>query len=168
MFSPNRKGEAAMSTDIEFVKREILELFAESRARTGDALNVRALLHSRMVRWNPKQRDALQPAVDELASEGLVVKRDDNCFLTDKGVDYIYPEPGDSIRDAILDFFRMNNARSGHAFNARAFYHQQMIHWNPKEQKAFDPAIQELEAAGLVEKREDALFLTDKGFEAIY
>lgn len=157
-----------MSSDSEFVKREILDHFAESRADVGHALNDRAFYHQRMSSWNPKQQDALDAGIKELVAEGLVEARSGSVFLTSKGVEKIYPSVGSSVRDAILTCFADSRARAGHALNGRALYHQQMISWNPKQKAALDSVIAALVSEGLVEEKNDNLLLTKKGEDVIY
>ena len=157
-----------MTTYTEFVKQEVMDYFAETKADSGHAFNYHAFFHSRIVNWNPKQKDAFEEAINELISEGLIEKNGNSLSLTEKGVEKIYPDPGSSIRDAILDFFAKCNARTGHAFNSKAFFHQVMIHWNPKQKKGYDPAMSELLKAGLVEEKDGIILLTKKGYDHIY
>lgn len=157
-----------MSSPVQFVKQEVLEFFADCRADAGHALSDSAFYHQRMSQWNPKQQDALEAALNELISEGLVESKGQSIFLTDQGVEAIYPDAGDSVREAILSSFADSHARAGHALNARAFFHQQMMSWDPKQKAALDTIIAQLVSEGLVEQRDGNLFLTAKGADAIY
>lgn len=157
-----------MSSHIEFAKKEIMEYFAEIRADVGYALNDRSFFHSRMKNWNPMQKNAFGPAIESLLDDGLIEDKGNTIVLTEKGVEAIYPDPGCSIRDAILDFFAKNNAQAGHVFNDKAFFYQYMINWNPKEKRAFELAVHDLIEDGIIEERNGSLFLTEKRFEKIY
>lgn len=72
------------------------------------------------------------------------------------------------VKNDILDFFRSMNADKGHALPAGPFQVQRMNHYNPKQRAAFDQAVDELVSEGLVERREDDIFLTQKGVDEIY
>lgn len=157
-----------MSSAVEFVKKEVLEHFVECRADAGHAINDRAFYHQRMSSWNPKQQDALDAGIEELVAEGLVEPKGNSVFLTAKGVEVIYPSVGNSVRNAILTCFVDSRARAGHALNGRALLHQQMISWNPKQKAALDSTIAALIAEGIVEEKNDNLFLTQKGEDTIY
>jgi hypothetical protein len=72
------------------------------KADAGHVLNVRALLHQRAIHWNPKQKDALEPAANELVSAGILEEKNGNYFLTQKGVDQLYPPVGNPVGNAVL------------------------------------------------------------------
>ncbi|CAD5268934.1 MULTISPECIES: hypothetical protein [Halomonadaceae] len=80
--------EADLSPEDE-MKSYILSLAADLRLDTGHVLPIRVLLH-RTLSFNPKQREALQPALNTLISEGYFEEKDDKAFLTEKGRDAIY------------------------------------------------------------------------------
>ncbi len=61
-----------------------------------------------------------------------------------------------------------SRAKAGDVLNARAFQHQHMLHWNPKQKAALDPTLQKMEAEGLIESTGDNVVLTQKGFDALY
>jgi len=157
-----------MSDAVEFVKSEILGYLADGKAGAGHVLNVRALLHQRAIHWNPKQKDALEAAANELVMSGILENRNDSYFLTQKGVDQLYPPAGNSVRDAVLSCFSESRARAGDVLNARALQHKHMLHWNPKQKAALDPTLQQMEAEGLIESKGGNVVLTQKGFDALY
>ena len=157
-----------MSDAVEFVKSEILGCLADCNADAGHALNERALLHQRAIHWNPKQKDALKPAENELVEAGILEERNGCYFLTQKGVDLLYPSVGISVRDAVLSCFSGSQARTGDVLNARALQHKHMPHWNPKQKAALEPTLQQMETDGLIESKGGSYFLTQKGFDALY
>ncbi|MED5514333.1 hypothetical protein [uncultured Pseudoalteromonas sp.] len=157
-----------MTNDIDFVKQQIMEQFKIQKSDSGEALNVRGFMLNVVPRWNPKQQDLLERAVEELASSGLIEDREGTPFLTQQGVDYLYPDIGDSIKVAILDFFAKANARAGHAFNTRSFMHTEVLNWNPKQKHGLEPAMKSLIEEGLIEENERGYFLTEAGFNSIY
>ncbi|MDQ3831265.1 MAG: hypothetical protein M3361_18605 [Candidatus Tectomicrobia bacterium] len=71
------------------------------------------------------------------------------------------------VRNDILDFLRDNRLDVGDPLHEGPFYVQQMLHYDAKQKAAFNAAVEELVAEGLVEKREDTVILTAKGKEAI-
>lgn len=157
-----------MSAETKFAKQRLLDQFSSQKAEAGHALSVRGFFMKEVQRWNPKQQDALNSAIDELVSEGLIENRDGTPFLTEKGVDHLYPEVGNSVRDAILRYFASSGARAGHVFNIRAFMQTVYLGWNPKQKEALEMTFEMLMADGLVEESGGNLLLTDKGYDAIY
>lgn len=153
---------------LEFVKSEILGCLADGKADAGHILNVRALLHQRAVYWNPKQKEALEPAANDLVSAGILEEKNGNYFLTKKGVEELYPAVGSSVRNAVLSCFSESHARAGDVLNARALQHQHILKWNPKQLAALDLTLQQLETEGLIESKNGNFVLTQKGFDALY
>lgn len=156
-----------MSDAVVFVKSEILECLADCNADEGHVLNAR-LLHQRAIHWNPKQKDALEAAAIELVAAGILDNRNGSYFLTQKGVDHIYPPVGSSVRDAVLSCFSNSHARVGDVLNVRGLHHQHILHWNPKQKTALYPTLHEMEAEGLIEPRGNNIALTQKGFDLLY
>lgn len=72
------------------------------------------------------------------------------------------------VKQDIMDFFAKTNAEVGHVFAVKPFYHQVMLHYNPKEKGAVEEAMKQLVSEGLVEEKEGSHFLTQKGFDRIY
>jgi hypothetical protein len=68
----------------------------------------------------------------------------------------------------ILDLFRKSNSNAGHTLNERAFFHQHIIRYNPKEKEAINNAIAELEEQNVVELKNGKIFLTQSGVDLIY
>jgi len=157
-----------MSQEIEFVKKQILNQFESQKADAGHALNTRGFNLNEVSRWNPKQQDALNDAIEQLVSEGLIENKNDTPFLTEKGVDYLYPDIGNSVKNTILKYFASSNARAGHAFNTKSFMLAQVSNWNPKEKIGLEPAMSSLIEEGILEERDGNYFLTEKGYDSIY
>lgn len=157
-----------MSDAVEFVKNEILGCLADGKAEAGHVLNMQALLHQRVIDWNPKQKDALEPAANELVSAGILEEKNGSYFLTQKGVDQLYPPVGNSVRDAVLSCFSESDARVGDVLNARVLQHNHMLHWTPKQRAALGLTLQQLETEGLIESKNGNVILTQKGFDALY
>lgn len=156
-----------MSSYTEFVKQEILGHFADGRSKAGDVLHAGSFSMRRRS-WNPKQQDAYDSGVQELAADGMVEINSGSVVLTEKGVEFIYPEVGSSVRDAILSCFAEGNARAGHALNWGVIRYRYANSWNPKQHAALSSVIDELTVDGLVEEKNSCLLLTQKGEETIY
>lgn len=157
-----------MADSVEFVKSEILGCLADGKADAGHALNVRALHHQRAIHWNPKQKDALEAATNGLVTAGILENRNGSYFLTQEGADQLYPPVGNSVREAVLSCFSESGARVGDVLNVRALQHQHMLNWNPKQNAALNPTLQQMEAEGLIESKSGKFVLTQKGFDALY
>lgn len=161
--------EINMPIHVDFVKEQILNHFAQNKLDVGHLLNGKQFYLQRMNNWNPKQQDALDEGLKSLENEGLIeLDENNNAKLTAKGVDHIYPPVGSFVRDSILTSFKKSNSRAGHILNEKAFYFNNMSSWNPKQIAALDTAINELVSEGLVEIRDDKIFLSPKGEDYIY
>ncbi|MDR7151335.1 putative transcriptional regulator [Hydrogenophaga palleronii] len=157
-----------MSDPVQFVKNEIIGFFEERKSDVGHVLHTPAFLHQRMMHWNPKQKDSLDQAIEELTSEGVIEVKDEKISITEAGVNKIYPEVGNSVRNDILGFFIDSKADAGHVLNTQAFYHQRMTHWNPKQKNAFDATLSKLIEDGIIEYTNEKISLTSKGVNEIY
>jgi hypothetical protein len=157
-----------MSDAILFVKKEILSFLEDNKSDVGDALNMRGLLHQRIIHWNPKQKDALTAAANELVVDGFLEEKNSALFLSQKGVDQLYPSVGDSVKIAVLSSLSNSNSRVGDRLNARAFMHQHILNWNPKQKAALDSELQKLANDGLIDLKDGDIFLTQKGFDTLY
>jgi hypothetical protein len=71
------------------------------------------------------------------------------------------------VKRDILAFLRDNRVDVGEPLHDGPFYVQKMAHYDAKQKAAFNAAVEELIAEGLVERRDDAVILTAKGKEAI-
>ena len=83
----NMKG--LQSSPEEEMKSYILSLASELRLDVGHVLPMRVLFH-KTINFNPKQREALEPAINALIEEGYFEERDGKALLTDKGRDTLY------------------------------------------------------------------------------
>ncbi len=81
--------KSATDSPTEEMKEYIPSLARELNLDTGHALPVRVLFH-RTISFNPKQRDALEPAINELISDGIFEERNNTAFLTKSGRDLLY------------------------------------------------------------------------------
>ncbi len=78
------------SSPEEEMKRYILSLASEIRMDEGHALPPNLLMH-RTINLNPKQKDALVPALEKLIEEGVFEETaDGRVLLTTKGKDILY------------------------------------------------------------------------------
>ena len=73
----------------EEMKQFILSLASELNLDEGHVLPARTLIH-RSFHLNPKQRDALVPALESLIEDGIFEEKNDSVFLTSKGKDVLY------------------------------------------------------------------------------
>lgn len=77
------------STPEDEMRQYILSLANELNLNEGHVLPMNVLFH-RTINLNPKQREALEPAINKLIEEGIFEERDGNAFLTAKGKDVLY------------------------------------------------------------------------------
>lgn len=153
---------------IEKVKQDICDYFAKNNAGVGHSFDARGFGFNVMLGYNPNEKEAVVPAMEQLVAEGLVEQRNGSYFLTQPGYERIYGHGFEHVQRDILDFFAKNSARVGDSFNARAFMHSMMLNYTPEERGAVEPAMQELVEAGLVDERNGLHFLTQAGFDHIY
>ncbi|MGR5130615.1 hypothetical protein ACQKP8_26895 [Photobacterium alginatilyticum] len=71
------------------MKTFILSLSRDLNLDMGHVLPMNVLFH-RTIRLNPKQRDALEPALNSLIEDGIFEERDGKAFLTEKGRNTLY------------------------------------------------------------------------------
>ncbi len=71
------------------MKNLILSLSREFKLDVGHVLPERPLLH-KTTNLNPKERDALTPALNALIADGIFEERNGKAFLTEKGRDLLY------------------------------------------------------------------------------
>lgn len=154
------------------VKADILSFMAESGADVGHALAERPFYFQRAINYTPPEKDQIGPALGSLVSEGLLEKRNSSYFLTENGFACIYPggeaQAVDEVIADILDSFRSSGARIGAVLNARAFNVTYAIQYNPPKKRAIEKAVAALVQEGVLEQRQDNLFLTQTGYERIY
>ena len=80
---------AQQISPLEEMKNYIVSLARELRLDEGHVLPTNVLLH-KTINLNPKQRDALEPAINSLIDDGFFEERDGKAFLTGKGKDLLY------------------------------------------------------------------------------
>lgn len=157
---------------IEEVKADILNFMAERNAEIGHVLPERPF-YSRVIQsYNPKQQDAIEPALASLVTEGLLEKGHNGYFLTELGYQHLYPsneaEVIEEVKEDILDFLASCNARVGHALAERPYYFQRVSKYNPQQKKAIEPALSSLVSSGFLEQQPNGHFLTQSGYDHIY
>jgi hypothetical protein len=72
-----------------------------------------------------------------------------------------------SVKRDILDFLRNNGFEAGDPLHDGPFYAEKMVHYNARQKAAFNAAVEELVAEGLLERRDDTVILTAKGKAAL-
>lgn len=77
------------SSPIEDMKQFVLSFIRELKLDVGHALPEKPLF-AQFIRLNPKQKDALLPAIEELGKDGVLEKKGDSWLLTPAGRDLIY------------------------------------------------------------------------------
>jgi len=155
-----------MSKETDFAKTEILACLSKSNSDVGQVLR-ESMFFQMTLNWNPKQKESLLLAIDELISDGLLEKHNSNCALTQKGVDTLYPSVGRFVRDAIFLIFSESQSRVGSILNSKSLFHK-TAYWNPKQKKALKPTLEQLCTEGFIELKGDNYFLTQMGYDAIY
>jgi len=80
---------AQQATPLEEMKEYIVSLARELRLDVGHVLPEKVLFFKTMT-FNPKQRDALEPAINSLIEDGFFESRDGKVFLTSNGRDTLY------------------------------------------------------------------------------
>lgn len=73
----------------EEVKTAILGWFRNHNSDVGHVIGERHLFQL-TINWNPKQKAALEDAINELVAEDLLQKNVNGYALTKKGVEVIY------------------------------------------------------------------------------
>jgi hypothetical protein len=70
------------------------------------------------------------------------------------------------VKRDILDFLRDNRFEAGDPLHEGPFYAEKMVHYDAKQKAAFHAAVEELVDEGLLERRDDTVILTAKGYAA--
>lgn len=85
----NIVGSFGNSSPVQNVKKYILDWFRKNNCDVGHVIAEQHIFHM-SISWNPKEKNALSDAIDELKKEGLVEDHENGLALTKEGVDYIY------------------------------------------------------------------------------
>jgi hypothetical protein len=72
------------------VREGLLDLMRSANAQAGHSLNVKAVQFQLLPKLNPKQRELLEPAADQLVAQGIFEKQGGQYFLTVTGYDFLY------------------------------------------------------------------------------
>jgi predicted transcriptional regulator len=161
-----------MENFVDHVKADILAFMAEHRLDVGHVLPERPFYFQRAIHYTPPQQDAIAPALESLVADGVLEQRGNGYFLTPIGFKRLYPDSDSSavdfVRNDILNFLRNQRARAGHALALRPFAFQRLVHYNPQQKNAVEPALQGLVTDGTLEQKNDGYFLTQSGYEQLY
>jgi hypothetical protein len=127
---------------------------------------------------NPKQKEFVEPAVEELVKEGFVTigdKRILTLILTEQGFEELYPESEESIigklQKTILKEFERTNSKVNYVLQGKYFNLTLNPYLNPKERKLVDTAINDMIEQKLVavnQKSGGGLVLLHAGFDILY
>lgn len=155
-----------MDTAIQQVREMIFTAFRSSNFGVGSVVNGKAVYIACAGR--PALIQALDPAVDELVSEGVLEPSANGHVMTAKGLDVIYPESdGEAsqwVQDDVLDFLRDAGITAGKRMNQKAFQLTHYMRYNPKQKRVLEDAMQALVDEGILETRDGSgVFLTPKG-----
>lgn len=158
------EGDFEMGT-IADIKAAVLQDFFIKKSQSGDALHIPSFVHNNGLLG---RGEILKQAVAELVSDGVVDNRDNGVFLTEKGVQAIYPESSDQVIEKVgNDILNCFGGQIGDAFNKRSFTHDYFMNYNPKEKASIEAAMSLLADQGCVEDVGNALLLTEKGMKKI-
>lgn len=160
-----------MDTAIQQVREMIFTVFRSSNAGVGHAVNGKAVYIA--CAGKPALIQALDPAVTELVSEGVLEPRAGTHFMTEKGLDVIYPESDAEaslwVQEDVLSFLRNAGITAGKVMNQRAFQLTHYVRYNPKQKRVLEDAVQALVNAGILEARDGSgVFVTAKGQDHLY
>ncbi len=154
------------------VKDKIMSWFKKSNSDVGHVMDERNLLQSIYMKLNPKQKNVLEEAIDELVQNDLIeIKNDKLLVLTEKGVDLIYlsSSPKNEVKDKIMSWFKKSNSDVGDVMDERNLLQSIYMKLNPKQKNVFDEAIEELVQNEFITiKDEKLLVLTEKGVDSIF
>jgi len=162
------------------IAARILDQFVTMSARAGHCIPERWILHELRPSLNPKEQMEIEPAIDDLRTQGLIEVEQRvgmrALVLTAAGYDAIYPSDPEAakrkIREAILNGFSRSNSRVGYCLDERWILHQLVPTLSPREREQLDPVIRDMAQEGFIDldtrRRMSVLVLTQKGFDAIY
>jgi hypothetical protein len=74
----------------------------------------------------------------------------------------------DKIKYDILEDFYIKKAKAGDALHMPSFMHNYVIGYNPKEKSEIENAFSQLISEGIIEDRDNGIFLTQYGEDIIY
>lgn len=149
-----------------FVKKEILDFLAKDKTDLGQALNVNALFHSRVVFWTATQQAGVDAAIKELVEESILKPQDQKYVLTKSGFDLIYPPVDDFVKDSVLHWFKEKGTKAGETLDVHAVYLNHILKWTPRQNRAFESELKKMADEGLIEIRKGDIVLTQEGSEA--
>lgn len=154
------------------IKHDIVAYLAETGADVGHVFPVRSFFLTRAKGYTPPEVDAIEAALDSLEEEGALDKRGDQYFVTDAGVQRLYPggmaQAVTKVRDDMLRFLRSQNAREGHILAAQPFFAQYAMRYGPLEKRAITDAAASLVEEDVLEERAGGHFLTAAGYASLY
>ncbi|WP_372484176.1 hypothetical protein AB9H29_14530 [Stenotrophomonas sepilia] len=160
-----------MSGAVREVKDLIFASIRKSNMDVGHAVNQKGVYL--MCASRPSALQAMPQAFAELVDSGVLESRNGGYFLTQTGLDAIYPETlAESFQVVwadVLGFMRKQGAVEGHIFHQRSFGMTNYMKYNPKQKAVLEEVMEALVKQGVFEHRpDDGLFLTAKGQSLIH
>nr|GFC68564.1 hypothetical protein [Tanacetum cinerariifolium] len=157
----------------------LMGLFRSKGLKPTHMLDMRQMNSSLLSKLNPKERDLLATAIENLVDRQFVEVSEwmnqTSLVLTQAGYDYAYPldeeETITRIGQSILRQFEKAQARAGHGLPLRMLDGNLFDKLNPKERGLVPTAIQRLVEEGLMIEREGSLsvlVLTEAGYDKLY
>jgi hypothetical protein len=165
--------------DVNGIANCLMSRFRETNSKVNHVIDQRWIQFQFASNLNPKEQDLINDAAKLLQNEGFITienRMGMPCLvLTQKGFDAIYDNDKvaiiNKIRNDIMGKFAENKSRVGHGLDQRWIQLTYMLTLNPVEQNYVVDAINSLESDGLIEIKQDGMFvllLTQKGFDEIY
>lgn len=83
------RGDKEDKSSVETVKEAILDVMRDRGTRVGVSLSGKTLYHQVRTKLNSKEQDLIEPALLQLAEEGILSPAFEFA-LTEAGFDYLY------------------------------------------------------------------------------
>lgn len=162
------------------IGQKILNRFAELNSKVNHIIDERWLNHILLPTLNPKEKDLVNDAIQELINDELVTT--DNraggfCLvLTQNGYDRIYQvnsvEAIQKIKNRIMRHFEDTNSKPSHIIQERWLTQTLIPSLNPKERELVNAAIQQLIDSNYITYENkngmNCLVLTQTGYDTLY
>ena len=156
----------------------ILNEFEKQNSKAGHIIMLQRLNFGAFQKLNPKQRDQIEPAINNLIDKGYITYEDGKsgpeCLrLTELGYKQLYSNSysTEQIESLIMKEFEKQNSRPGHILMIKNLNFGLFQKLNPKEREKLDDAINNLINKEYITYESGSLEcfrLTEIGYETLY
>ncbi|AZA88689.1 hypothetical protein EG349_18885 [Chryseobacterium shandongense] len=160
------------------IANEIMNEFARTNSKPNHVIQQRWFTQVLSRKLNPKERELINPAIQDLINTGLATSEDRHgwCLvLTEQGFEEIYPidetRTINEIARKIIKHFSETNSQVNHTVDSKWINFNLRKGLNPKEDALVDTAIQKLVSDGFItieDRHGWCMVLTQKGFDTLY